>query len=224
MSDATVRSFRRRGGRLAEVPSSLGSVAVEPRLAVEMAQLHGLLQYDADARVGHAPFMLTPYALKPGQLACLQRWTPLFNRLVWKLGADRAFLRDILEPCAEADPFLARLLAILPAAARDLQPARIVLLRSDYLMERSSERADAAPREAAGGDHQERGVFLLSALRSPGAEAGRAEHHRRQLRRAGTDAAARARDLTRRAFGGESGAQSGALASGGAFCGGHEGL
>ena len=85
----------------------------------------------------HAPFSLLPAAFPAEQLALASSsLAPLFGELVERVGRDVPWLAQTLKGAAAGDDFTRRLLKLCAQVQREgsTQPARLSILRSDYML------------------------------------------------------------------------------------------
>ncbi len=86
--------------------------------------------------LAHAPFSLLPAEFPADQLEHARRLAPLFGSLVERVGCDVPWLSRTLRGAADGDDFTRRLLDLCARVQREgaTQPARLALLRSDYML------------------------------------------------------------------------------------------
>lgn len=80
--------------------------------AIDFALTNGLIKYNPQFKLTHAPFCLSPHAIQPRMLEFLVASTPVFNELMIKVGSDRELLEETLGPVARTDRFIGSLLDI----------------------------------------------------------------------------------------------------------------
>ena len=145
----------------ADLPPAVGSRAQLDAMladAIAWAGLNGLLMHasssersDAAAAAplfAHAPFSLLPAEFPADQLEHARKLAPLFGVLVDKAGRDVAWLSSTLRGAAESDAFTRQLLELCARVEREgaTQPARLCVLRSDYMLHEPDAAEAGAPR------------------------------------------------------------------------------
>jgi glutathione synthase len=78
--------------------------------AIDFAITNGLVKYDTQFKLTHAPFCLTPFLLKKAVIKDMISLTPVFNELMMKVGENKGFLYRHLKASALTDDFIKRLL------------------------------------------------------------------------------------------------------------------
>lgn len=101
------------------------------REAREYALARGLLKYDAEGRVVHLPFTLTPWHAPAAFVRQIRSLTLTFNRLYARVTQDHDFLREAMEPASRTDDFVANMLACLPERAPD--HLQLFMTRNDFM-------------------------------------------------------------------------------------------
>ncbi len=104
----------------------------------------GLIKYNTEFKLTHAPFCLSPFSINDGLNRFLSGSTPVFNELMVKVGADRDFIRQHLEPVAATDGFIRRLLAIYSETELS---HHLQLSRNDFLISADHETGKLYPRQ-----------------------------------------------------------------------------
>ena len=133
-----------------ELPAGVGSRAhVEAMVndAIAWCALNGLLvQFPMPPEtsvteaspplVTHAPFSLLPAAYPASALEHAKRLAPLFGALVEAVGRNVPWLARTLKEAADGDEYTRRLLKLCAQVQREgaTQPARLAILRSDYML------------------------------------------------------------------------------------------
>ena len=121
---------------------------VEAMVADGMAwsAMHGLLVHESRLeedeeggapRLIHAPFTLLPTSFPEEQLRdANEKLAPLFGLLVERVSRDVPWLAQTLREAAAGDDFTRRLLKLCAQVQREgtTQPARLAILRSDYML------------------------------------------------------------------------------------------
>ena len=112
--------------------------------ALAWAAANALLVHSKEAEAAtsahaltHAPFSLLPASFPAEQLSIArERLAPLFGLLVERVGRDVSWLTETLRGAADGDEFTRRLLDLCALVQREgaTQPARLALLRSDYML------------------------------------------------------------------------------------------
>ena len=112
--------------------------------AIVFASLHGMLVHDKEVsattpspRLCHVPFSLLPATFPAEQLRlATETLAPLFGHLVERVGRDLPWLQQSLKQAAGGDDFTRRLLKLAVQVHREgaTQPARLAILRSDYML------------------------------------------------------------------------------------------
>ena len=122
--------------------------------AIVFASLHGMLVHARAAaaapasdpsatapasspRLLHVPFSLLPASFPAEQLdLATTTLPPLFGLLVERAGRDHPWLTQALRQAAQGDDFTRRLLKLATQVEREgsTQPARLAILRSDYML------------------------------------------------------------------------------------------
>jgi glutathione synthase len=98
--------------------------------AIDFALTNGLIKYNSQFKLTHAPLCLTPYPIDQQLLKFVEESTPVFNELMVKVGSDRDFINEYLKPVAETDEFIRRLLKIY--AATEISH-HLQISRNDFL-------------------------------------------------------------------------------------------
>jgi glutathione synthase len=124
-----------------EMPSGVGSRAhVEAMVedAIGWCALNGLMVKSAGdgPLFTHAPFSLLPAAYPANALEQAKKLAPIFGTLLDAIGRDVPWLARTLKDAADADEFTRRLLKLCAQVQREgaTQPARLAILRSDYVL------------------------------------------------------------------------------------------
>lgn len=81
--------------------------------AIDFALTNGLIKYNPQFKLTHAPFSLEPFSITSDRLNAIRESTPVFNELMIHVGKDTDFLNESLEKAAKTDGFIRRLLQIL---------------------------------------------------------------------------------------------------------------
>lgn len=102
--------------------------------AVDLALIHGLLQYGADGALGHCPLMLVPTELERDRLAQLQDLTAPSSLLFHRVAQRLDFLAEQLQETAAADEYTGFLLQLAQASQGDLPDLRLLIMRNDYFV------------------------------------------------------------------------------------------
>jgi len=71
--------------------------------AIDFALTSGLIKFNTQFKLTHAPFCLSPYLIEKELLESLKTSTPLFNELMINVGEDKDFIQEHLEPAAITD-------------------------------------------------------------------------------------------------------------------------
>lgn len=112
--------------------------------AVDFALTTGLIKYNTDFKLTHAPFCLSPFPLKESLNSYLINSTPVFNELMVKVGADKDFIRQYLEPAARSDDFIRSLLEIYSTTELS---HHLQLSRNDFLISADRETEELHPKQ-----------------------------------------------------------------------------
>jgi glutathione synthase len=102
--------------------------------AVDLALIHGLLQYGPDGVLGHCPLMLVPTQLERDRLTQLQDLTAPSSLLFHRVAQRLDFLADQLQQTAAADEFTGFLLNLAQATQGDRPDWRLSIMRNDYFV------------------------------------------------------------------------------------------
>lgn len=113
--------------------------------AASYAASHGLVMarskgVTTGTDIVHAPLTFSP---TPFHAPCYRhaiRITPALNTLINRIANDHAYLRHTLAPTAKADPFTARLLAMLDVANPANRGVQLSIVRYDYFMHAAAQR------------------------------------------------------------------------------------
>ena len=97
---------------------------------IDRACMRGLLKYNTQSDLTHAPFSLNPFSIPESFLSNLVSLTPHFNRLMLHVAQDHDFLCHHLEQTACADPFVRQLIALIPSAIN--QEYQLLINRNDF--------------------------------------------------------------------------------------------
>ncbi len=129
------------------------------REAIDFAITNGILKYDSQFNLTHAPICLSPFGINRETLDYLETTTPIFNELMVKVGEDRDFLNAQLEPVAKTDDFIRRLLQIFSGAElfHHLQ-----ISRNDFLMTDSGQSSLKVPKQVEFNAISNSFIFLSS--------------------------------------------------------------
>ncbi len=100
--------------------------------SLDFAMMHGLLKYNLQDRLTHAPFTLTPYPLSKENHQQITKVTEDFQSLMMKVSSNVDFLKEHLEPLKESDGFVRMLLSIFPNELP--QPFRVLISRNDFIL------------------------------------------------------------------------------------------
>ncbi len=112
--------------------------------AVDFALTTGLIKYNTEFKLTHAPFCLSPFPLKDKLNDYLVNSTPVFNELMVKVGADKDFIKHYLEPVAATDDFISRLLTIYSETELS---HHLQLSRNDFLIAADGETGELHPKQ-----------------------------------------------------------------------------
>jgi len=106
--------------------------------AINWAACNGLQvgRGDSPPRFTHVPLSLLPQALPSYAFEKARLVAPIFGTLVHRVSQDSAWLQKHLQEVCETDDFTKRLVEIQKAVDEegDLQPLRLGILRSDYML------------------------------------------------------------------------------------------
>ena len=104
--------------------------------ALDFAYGLGLLKYAAPGRLAHAPFTLHPVPVDSDVLARTEALTSLAGLLALRTGHDGEFLREALGEAAQADDFVAWLLALNGEVPHgSTQPVELLIARNDFFLQ-----------------------------------------------------------------------------------------
>ena len=101
--------------------------------AIDFAVANGLLKYNTNFELTHAPLCLTPCSVSEASLAQLRLLTPVFNHIWLRIANNTDFLKNALEKTAYTDDFVRNLLNLLPDAAPDASH-QLLISRNDFLL------------------------------------------------------------------------------------------
>ncbi len=129
--------------------------------AVDFALTKGLIKYNTQFKLTHAPFCLSPFPLNESVNDLLVRTTPDFNELMVKVGADQEFLRQYLEPVAASDNFIRRLLKMYQETeiSHHLQ-----LSRNDFLISETANTGELKPKQVEFNTISNSFIFLTQCM------------------------------------------------------------
>lgn len=106
--------------------------------ALDFAYGLGLLKYAAPGRIAHAPFTLHPAQVDADVVARAEALTSLAGLLALRVGHDGEFLREALGEAAQADDFVAWLLALNGEVPHgSTQPVELLIARNDFFLQSS---------------------------------------------------------------------------------------
>lgn len=108
--------------------------------AVDFAASNGLLKYNTQFQLTHAPFSLSPFPVSRKLLRQISNFTPVFNALWLKIANNPAFLRNELEKTARTDDFIKKLLQLLPTADHNSQ-RHLLISRNDFMLTQGKDDA-----------------------------------------------------------------------------------
>ena len=106
--------------------------------AIAYALTHGLIKFNQQFELKHAPFALVPYEISAEVLEQLIVLTPLFNELMLRVSRDKEFLRESLSPAARSDSFVRELLSI-HAENVETQSTQLLVNRNDFLLSKTQD-------------------------------------------------------------------------------------
>lgn len=103
--------------------------------AINWAMLNGLLLKSSPMSAKHAPFVLTPTPLDGAKFELMRQASVAFGKLIDAVSKDEGYLRALIGPLVESDPFFSALLEMHTAIHKDGTPRRLPLLimRTDYM-------------------------------------------------------------------------------------------
>ena len=104
--------------------------------AVAWCGLNGLMYTDGNLTWSHAPVTLVPSTFPQSSFQYVEQMQPLINRMVDKIARDREFLTRCLEPVAESDDFVKRLLGLYQSLPESTvaRGVNLGIHRSDYML------------------------------------------------------------------------------------------
>ena len=99
--------------------------------AIDFSLTNGIVKYNPQFKLTHAPFCLTPFEILPSELNFLKSLTPVYNDLMIKVGNNKGFLAEHLSASAKTDPFIKRLLTLNDT----VKPSHhLQISRNDFLL------------------------------------------------------------------------------------------
>lgn len=104
--------------------------------AVSWCGLNGLMYTDGNLSWSHAPVTLVPSTFPQSSFQYVEQMQPLINKMVDKIARDREFLTRCLEPVAESDDFVKRLLSLYQSLPESTvaRGVNLGIHRSDYML------------------------------------------------------------------------------------------
>jgi len=106
--------------------------------AIDFAITNGLVKYDTEFKLTHAPFCLTPFPLQKTAIKDMIALTPIFNELMMTVGENKDFLYQHLKASALTDDFIKRLLDLNAKVALS---NHLQISRNDFLFARADEKS-----------------------------------------------------------------------------------
>ncbi len=112
--------------------------------AVDYCFANGIIKYNSQFKVAHAPVCLNPFMIIPDLLESIVASTPIYNEFMMKIGNDPVFLQESLGEVAQTDDFIKRLLDLLDST-ENLHHLQIS--RNDFLITKDLETSELIPKQ-----------------------------------------------------------------------------
>lgn len=154
MSEPRRKRARIGGGPIEKYNGAVQQAIVSfgPERLVEEATAfaigNGIVMFEQDNQAIHCPFGLVPFPVPASAFGEMEKYGPLFGRLVDRISRSPDFINDTLKGAAETDPFTAQLLKILNTVEKEgnTQPLRLGLFRSDYMIHTTNDEGKTQHR------------------------------------------------------------------------------